>query len=64
MADSDLNPTQLRELCHALGWQGGTYWQVLAEVRRLAAAQRARPLADDAPLETSEADARPWSPAS
>ncbi len=29
-------PSMLRELCVALGWQGGTYWQVLAEVKRLA----------------------------
>ena len=27
--------SQLRELCVALGWQGGTYHQVLAEVKRL-----------------------------
>lgn len=29
--------SQLHELCVALGWQGGTYSQVLEEVRRLAA---------------------------
>ena len=29
--------SQLRELCVALGWQGGTYHQVLAEVKRLKA---------------------------
>ena len=27
--------SQLHELCVALGWQGGTYHQVLAEVKRL-----------------------------
>ena len=30
---SDLNATQLTELCAALGWQGGTYHQVLAAVK-------------------------------
>ena len=30
--------SQLRELCVALGWHGGTYHQVLAEVKRLKAA--------------------------
>lgn len=29
--------SQLHELCVALGWQGGTYQQVLAEVKRLKA---------------------------
>ena len=29
--------SQLRELCVALGWQGGTYHQVLAEIKRLKA---------------------------
>lgn len=32
---ADLNDDQLRQLCAALGWQGGTFWQVLEEVRRL-----------------------------
>lgn len=32
--------TQLRQLCHALGWQGGTYHQVLSEVMRLRQALR------------------------
>ena len=27
--------SQLRELCVALGWQGGTYHQALAEIKRL-----------------------------
>jgi hypothetical protein len=30
-----LSQDQLRELCVALGWQGGTFWQVLDEVRRM-----------------------------
>lgn len=25
----------LKEYCKALGWQGGTCWQVLAEIKRL-----------------------------
>lgn len=32
---SDLSQSQLETLCAALGWQGGTYWQVVDEVRRL-----------------------------
>jgi hypothetical protein len=31
---TDLSDTQLHELCAALGWQGGTYHQVLAEVQQ------------------------------
>lgn len=30
-----LYESQLAELCGALGWQGGTYHQVLREVKRL-----------------------------
>ena len=30
----------LQELCEALGWQGGTIWQVMDEVRRLKAEER------------------------
>lgn len=30
----------LTELCNALGWQGGTRYQALAEVERLVAAQK------------------------
>lgn len=33
--DTDLSASQLDTLCAALGWQGGTYWQVVDEVRRL-----------------------------
>lgn len=33
---ADLSDDQLRQLCDALGWQGGTFWQVLEQVRRLA----------------------------
>lgn len=32
---SQLSNDQLRELCVALGWQGGTFHQVLAEIARL-----------------------------
>lgn len=32
---TELSQDQLRQLCEALGWQGGTFWQVLEEVRRL-----------------------------
>ena len=35
MSTSNLSESQLAALCAALGWQGGTYWQVLDEVRRL-----------------------------
>lgn len=41
--------SQCRELCAALGWQGGTYWKVLAEVKRLKAAELARRIAGSAP---------------
>lgn len=34
MNASDLFDSQLRELCAVFGWQGGTYHQVLAEVKR------------------------------
>lgn len=30
-----LYPSQLNELCRALGWQGGTFYQVVQEVKRL-----------------------------
>lgn len=32
---ADLSQDQLRQLCEALGWQGGTFWQVLAAVKAL-----------------------------
>ena len=35
-APERVNDSQLSDLCHALGWQGGTFHQVLAEVRQLA----------------------------
>jgi hypothetical protein len=41
-----LNESQLSELCHALGWQGGTYHQVLARVRQLAESPRPAVLSD------------------
>lgn len=31
---SDLSASQLTELCAVFGWQGGTYHQVLAEIKR------------------------------
>lgn len=34
-SSTDLSDSQLQTLCAALGWQGGTYWQVVDEVRRL-----------------------------
>lgn len=37
MTPVPLFDSQCRELCAALGWQGGTYHQVLAEVKRLRA---------------------------
>lgn len=41
--------SQCRELCAALGWQGGTYHLVLAEVKRLKSAELARGSAGSAP---------------
>jgi hypothetical protein len=41
--------SQCRELCAALGWQGGTYHLVLAEVKRLKAAETSRDGAGPAP---------------
>lgn len=35
---TDLSASQLQQVCAALGWQGGTFWQVLEEVRRLRSA--------------------------
>ena len=32
-----LSESQLTTLCAACGWQGGTYWQVVDEIRRLKA---------------------------
>lgn len=37
MSTTDLHDCQLRELCAVFGWQGGTYHQVLAEVKRAVA---------------------------
>lgn len=50
---TDLCPTQLTDLCQALGWQGGTYHQVLAEVKRL----KARDTAHRAEMRQAERDA-------
>lgn len=35
--DAKTEHPMLKELCEALGWQGGTIWQVLEEVKRLKA---------------------------
>ena len=32
-----ISDSQLVTLCAACGWQGGTYWQVVDEIRRLKA---------------------------
>ena len=32
-----LSESQLTTLCAACGWQGGTFWQVVDEIRRLKA---------------------------
>lgn len=37
-----LSESQLSELCHALGWQGGTFHQVLETVQALAQFQGAK----------------------
>lgn len=37
----DLHPTQLAQLCNALGWQGGTFHQVLEAVAASAAREAA-----------------------
>lgn len=34
-ATTDLSDAQLKQLCEALGWQGGTFHQVVQEVERL-----------------------------
>jgi hypothetical protein len=34
---NDLSESQLTTLCAACGWHGGTYWQVVDEIRRLKA---------------------------
>lgn len=49
MTPVPLFDSQCRELCAALGWQGGTYHLVLAEVKRLKAAELARGSAGSAP---------------
>lgn len=41
---AELSEDQLRQLCAALGWQGGTFWQVLETVKHLAS-QSATPVA-------------------
>jgi hypothetical protein len=34
---AELSQDQLHQLCEALGWQGGTFWQVLETVKSLTA---------------------------
>ena len=34
-----ISDSQLVTLCAACGWQGGTYWQVVDEIRRLKAVE-------------------------
>ena len=46
---NELSDSQLTELCKALGWQGGTYHQVLSEVQ----AQKNKILVQAAKLETA-----------
>jgi hypothetical protein len=45
MLPRPLFDSQCRELCGALGWQGGTYHQVLAEVKRLKESDTSREVA-------------------
>lgn len=41
---AELSQDQLKALCEALGWQGGTFWQVLEEVKRLHAVRAHLPV--------------------
>lgn len=34
-----ISDSQLTTLCAACGWQGGTFWQVVDEIRRLKAVE-------------------------
>lgn len=43
MSIGNLNESQLATLCAALGWQGGTFWQALDEVRKLKVAAEQEP---------------------
>lgn len=54
-----LNDSQLSDLCHALGWQGGTFHQVLTEVRQLATV-RAKAKPGEATQVTPTAKMAPW----
>lgn len=36
---NDLSESQLTTLCAACGWHGGTFWQVVDEIRRLKAVE-------------------------
>ena len=41
--ENELCENQMRAICVALGWQGGTYWQALEEIKRLRAAASTAP---------------------
>lgn len=58
-SNTGLYASQLSELCAALGWKGGTYHQVLAEVKRLRlqVKQQAVEPADAAPIQMREGPA-------
>lgn len=40
---TELDENQMRAICVALGWQGGTYWLALEEIKRLRAAASSAP---------------------
>jgi hypothetical protein len=63
MLPRPLFDSQCRELCGALGWQGGTYHQVLAEVKRLKESDTSRDGVGEAPslrLRRGETDLLRW----
>lgn len=43
MMTTELSEDQMRAICVALGWQGGTYWLALEEIKRLRAAASSAP---------------------
>lgn len=65
---TDIKLPELPELCVALGWQGGTIHQVLAEIKRLKAIEQDRASRGDARdaaryrwlRDNEEATWRPW----
>jgi hypothetical protein len=63
MLPRPLFDSQCRELCGALGWQGGTYHQVLDEVKRLKESDTSRDGVGEAPslrLRRGETDLLRW----